>query len=319
MKDAVAQNERGVLARLLLDNLPLKLLSAVLSIGLFSLVHGDTDAQRSVYLDVVALLPPPHSDTLLVTDLPHQVKVTLRGSRSRISALQHEDFTPVQMDLRDTSRRFYYFDPAAIDVAGTAQVVSIDPRAVELVWAKSAERKVPSRPRVRGAVDEGYAIRRPVTVTPATVTIRGPEEDVRPITEVFTDDIAIDGMPAGVHERRVHLEPLPGHVSYLDSSSADVRLEVVPEFGERVLRRLTVAVLGPGPATVRPAVVSVVLRGPVRALSDLEPDELVPYVEIGPAAPATGMLALEVKVRGVPDGFQVARVVPTSVLIRRGR
>ena len=64
------------------ENVPLKLLSLALSVLLFSIVHSDQDGQRSIFVDVVALLPPPGSQKMLISDIPHQVKVTLRGSNS---------------------------------------------------------------------------------------------------------------------------------------------------------------------------------------------------------------------------------------------
>ncbi|HEX7479754.1 MAG TPA: CdaR family protein [Polyangiales bacterium] len=309
--------ERGALTRLVMDNLPLKFLAVVLSVALFSLVHSDTDAQRSIYVDVVALLPPAHAQRLLVSSLPTQVKLTLRGSRSRLSALQHDDFAPIQVDLREGNRRSFYFDAASIDVPVAAQVTGIEPTKLDLVWAASTERKVPVRARLRGAPEEGYMVKKPVGLSPATVTITGPVDAVKAITEVFTEELAVDGLGAGLHDRRAQLEPLHGHVTYLEQSASDVHIEIVPELGERVLRRLTVAALGAGDVNVRPNTVSVTLRGPVRALADLEPEELVPYVELGSVVAGSGTQSLDVRVRGVPEGFEVARVMPSAVLIQR--
>lgn len=318
MKTTPEAPERGPFTRLLLDNLPLKLLAFVLSIALFSLVHSDQDAQRAMYVDVVALLPPPHADKMLVSEIPSQAKVTLRGSRSRITALQHDDFAPIQMDLRDPARRYYYFDAAAIDVPGAVQVVGIEPAAVELAWASSSERKVPVRARLRGAPDEGFMVKKPIVIVPGSVTIHGPTDEIGSVHEVFTEDISIDGMAAGTYDRRVQLEPLSGHITYLDPAATQVHIEVVPELGDRVLRKLEVAVVGAGGASLRPSVVSVALRGPVRALGELEPEELVPYVELPAAAVAEqGLLPLEVKLRGLPEGFEIVRVLPPSVLAKR--
>jgi YbbR domain-containing protein len=318
VKEAAAPAvERGLLVRLVMDNLPLKFLSVVLSVALFSLVHSDTDAQRSVFVDVVALLPPARAQRQLVSTLPTQVKVTLRGSRSRLSALQREDFAPIQMDLRDGTLRYFYFDAAAIDLPGAAQVLAIEPAKIELVWAASAQRKVPIRARLRGAPEDGYMVKKPVSLAPAVVTITGPADEVKSVAEVFTEELAVDGLGAGAHDRRAQLEPLHGHVSYVEQAASDVHIEIVPELGERVLRRLDVAALGPGDVILRPAVISLTLRGPVRALADLEPEEIVPYVDLSALGTASGTQALDVKVRGVPEGFEVARVVPSTVLIRR--
>jgi YbbR domain-containing protein len=307
-----------MLTRLVLDNYPLKLLSLVLAIALFSIVHSDQDAQRAMYIDVVALLPPRNSDKLLVSTLPAQVKVTLRGSRSRIAALQHDDFAPLQMDLRETGQRFFYFDQSAIDVSGHVQVVSIEPPNVELVWRERADRKVPVRAKLRGTPEEGFWVRKPLVISPASVTLSGPKDEVAAVSEVFTDDIAIDGMAEGAYERRAPLEPLSGHIVYAEQNSVSVHIDIVAERGERTLRHLDVAVLGAGEATLRPNTVSVTLRGPARSLGDVEAEQIVPFVEL-PATPAAGVEVLEVKVRGIPTGFTAERIAPASVIAKRVR
>jgi YbbR domain-containing protein len=262
-------------------------------------------------------LPPPAVNKMLVSDLPTQVKVTLRGSRARIAALQRDDFAAIQMDLRDPSQRMFRFDKKDIDVPGAIQVVAIDPEEVELQWATSVERRVPIRARLRGAPDDGHMVKKPVTLVPPLVSIRGPAEEMKSILEVFTYDVAVDGIAPGVHERRVQLEPLPGHVAYVDQGSVMLKLEIVPEVGDRVLRKLELAVVGEGEARLRPASVSVALRGPVRQLVDVDSSEIVPYVDLGSVEPGPGFSPVEVGVRGVPEGFEVVRVLPASVLVQR--
>src|SRR5689334_696413 len=91
------------LGRFVTDNLGLKLTAIGLALMLFSLVHSDVDAQRSMYFDVEPLLPPPTAGKMLVSELPQQVKVTLRGSRSRLSTLTRDQLPPVHLDLRNES------------------------------------------------------------------------------------------------------------------------------------------------------------------------------------------------------------------------
>ncbi|HEX4352553.1 MAG TPA: CdaR family protein, partial [Polyangiales bacterium] len=251
--------------------------------------------------------------------LPAQVKVTLRGSRSRIAALQRDDFAPLQMDLRDPGRHFYTFDASAIDVSGPVQVIAIEPAAVELVWRTRAERKVPIHLKMHGTPEPGYMVKRPVVITPSTAKISGPSDELAALTELPTEDISVDGMTEGVQERRVLLQPLPGHLSFEDATAISAHLEIVSERSERTLHHLDVAVLGAGEATLRPSAVAVTLEGPSRGLNDIEPEQVVPYVELPNAPPSAGVEVLEVKVRGVPDGFSVARVAPTSVIARRTR
>jgi YbbR domain-containing protein len=320
VKDPAAQPvERGLLGQIFLVNYPLKLLSLGIAVVLFSLVHSDQDAQRSMYIDVVVLPPPRKTEKVLVSALPAQVKVTLRGPRSRIAALQHDDFAPLQMDLRDTTRRVYTFDQSAIDVSGPVQVVSIEPSSVELIWRTRSEHKVPVRLKVHGTPEAGYMVKKPAVIAPASVTVSGPSDELAALTEVSTEDIAVDGMTEGVQERRVQLQQLSGHLAYVEANSVAVHLEIVPEQSERTLHRLDVAVLGAGEAVLRPSEVTVTLQGPSRGLNEIEVDQIVPYVELPSTPVGAGVEVLEVKLRGVPEGFTATRIAPTSVIARRIR
>jgi hypothetical protein len=308
--------DRGWFARIVVDNYPLKLLSLGFAVALFSIVHSDQDAQRSMYLDVVALLPPPSADKILVSSLPARVKVTLRGSRSRIAALEHDDFAPVQMDLRDPERQFYHFDPAALGIAGPFHVVSIDPASVQLTWRERAERPLPVRVRLHGTPAAGYVVKGPIVVTPETVSVSGPKEELDALHELYTEEVSVDGLSSGVHERRARLEPLTGHVSFSGQNTVALRLEIDVQQSERMFQSLEVAVIGPGDVNLRPAAVQVTLRGPARALAELTPEQVIPYVE-PQAGPAAALVeALPVKLKGIPETCAVAHIVPSTVLVK---
>lgn len=298
------------------DNLPLKILSLALSIALFSIVHSDQDAQRSVFVDVVALLPPEESDQMLLTEIPHEVKVTLRGSQARINALDRNDIRPIQMDLTDPTLRFYYFDPASLDIGGNVQVVEISPATLSLQWARRAQKKVPVKARFDGELADNLTLGEVVTVTPDSVMVRGPVDSIASFDEAQTDFISLTGLGVGTHEVRAPLAILPQHVSYDGEASVLVDLEVREKRIERTLRRLSVAVLGAESAQARPSTVTVTLRGPARRLTDLSPEDVVPYVEVPSDAPP-GAISLEVGVRGDLTELEVVTVAPPTVLVRR--
>ncbi len=296
-------------------NFGLKMLALALSILLFSLVHSDVDAQRSIFVDVVALLPPPGSDAMLISELPAEVKVTLRGSRSKLSELSRDDFPAIQMDLREAAAGLHYFDPADVEVSGNVQVVEIDPPNVPLTWAVSAEKQVDVRLRLDGELDKGLKLRDDGQVRPARVTLRGPEDRLADLDTVTTSMVSLDGLGVGTHGRRVPLQPLPEHVVYLEDTAVDVTLGVEPIVAERRFKRLRVEALGEVDVRLRPERVTVSLRGGQEALDELDADALVPYVELDPET-EPGTRPIDVLVRGVPDGVEVVEVTPTSVLAR---
>lgn len=317
MKAPVRRLRPNAIFRGWTDNLGLKAFALAASIVLFSLVRSEEDAQRSVMLDVVALLPPPESETILISDIPDQVKVTLRGSRSRINSLQRDELPTVQIDLTDTKSRFYYVDASAIKLPATITIVRIEPAVFPLKWTTKASRKVPIKPRLTGSPGAGLSVQKPIVVMPSEITIVGPKNEVKSISKVHTSLIELDGLEPGKHERRVPLEPLPNYVTYLEDTSANVVLEVTTEMAERTLVRLELAAVGEGDVVFRPPRVAVTLRGPRYALQDIDPEQLVPFVEIDGLASNSGARPLRVKIRGIPDSVEVVRISPADVLVRR--
>lgn len=302
------------IVRLLTHNLGLKLLSLGLSVLLFSLVHSDVDAQRSLLVDVVALLPPAEAERMLVSELPAQVKVTLRGSRSRLSDLSRDDLSPLQLDLRDAATGYYYFKPTDIDIAGL-QVVEIEPSSVPLTWAVTAHKALVVHPQLRGKPGDRHQLQEPVQARPARVSVRGPKHVLDDLHAVPTEPFSIDGLRTGQHVRRVALAPLPQHVVYEGDPQVELQIVVEPVVSERVFRKLEVAVVGGPGASLRPDRVAVTFRGGEDLLSELEPEHIVPYVELVPPF-SSGFAPLDVRLRGVPEGIEVVRITPSSVLVR---
>src|SRR6478609_5916422 len=86
---------------MLTENVGLKAMSLVVAVFLFSVVRGAEKAQRSVLVDVVAVLPPETVPRILTSDLPAKVRLTLRGSRSLLNSVRTDDLGPIQLDLSE--------------------------------------------------------------------------------------------------------------------------------------------------------------------------------------------------------------------------
>jgi YbbR domain-containing protein len=298
------------------NNLGLKIFAFLTAILLFSLVHSEEEARRAVMVDVVALLPEPRSGKLLVSELPAQIKVTLKGGRSRIRAIQREDLLPVQMDLTDGATRYFYFDPASIDLPAGIDIVQVEPTTVSLRWAKAADKNVPVRARLTGALSTGLEIRPPPVSTPLEVTLRGPEDEMRTIHEVRSAAVATDGLGPGVYDRIVPLEALPGNVRCLQEMVVRIRFGIVPVMVERTLYQLSLATVGPGKAFLRPSRVAVTVRGPAAVLSQIDPKLVTPAVDISKVKANTAGQAQAVTVTGLPAGAEVSRIYPPEVWVK---
>jgi YbbR domain-containing protein len=299
---------------LLTENVGLKAMSLVIAVFLFSVVRGAEDAQRSVLVDVVAVLPRPSEPRILTSDLPAKVRLTLRGSRSLLNSVRPDDLGPVQLDLSETRAAVYYFDAEQFSVPAGVEVTQVSPDNVPLTWAERAQRVLPITARLDGRPPPGLMVVGDPTVRPSTVTVRGPEPDLAALDHVATEPIALAGLTEGRIERRVALARLGTHVELASDDDVTVQIELAPEIAERPVPRLDVAVVGGTLREVRPARVRVTLRGPPTLLDVIDAPSIVPYVDASAVDPAAGTQSVLVRVRGIPEGVELAGVDPEEVL-----
>src|SRR5579862_513147 len=143
----------------LTENLNLKLLSLVFALLLYSFVHGSQDAQRSLQVSVVALTPPDSANRELVTPIPAEIRVTVRGPRSTLDDVHADDVGSVQIDLRGGNETRVTFDPSSIPVPPGLRVEQIDPPAIDLAWEDRIVRDVPVEVGIVGAPAPGFVVK----------------------------------------------------------------------------------------------------------------------------------------------------------------
>jgi len=141
------------------ENLNLKLLSLAFALVLYGWVHGSQEAQRSLLLGVVALTPPESSNRELVTPIPAQIRVTVRGARSTLDELHADDIGSVQIDLRNGSLGRITFEPSMIPLPPGIKVEQIDPPEVDLKWEDRIARDVPVQVGIIGTPATGFVVK----------------------------------------------------------------------------------------------------------------------------------------------------------------
>ncbi len=309
-----SSSTKSFFARAVTENLGLKILALACAIGLFVIVRGTEDAQMSVPVSVVALMPPASSNRMLISDIPDEVRVTLRGSRSVLNAVRRGGLTPIQMDLRDTSAHFYYFAQEGFELPAGASIVQIAPSAVPLRWVERAERTLPVEPLLEGEVGDGFVLTA-ATVEPSSVRVQGAAAEVNRLEEVRTAAVDVGNLRAGRHERRVPLGLLPEHVSYDHTDrTALVTITIEEEVGSRTFQDVDVAVVGATDVHVRPEQVNVVVRGPRARVQDLHPRRLVPFVDVTGLEAGRGAQPVQVQLRSPPEGMTFT-IEPAEVLV----
>jgi hypothetical protein len=262
----------------LTENLNLKLLSFAFALVLYSLVHGSQDAQRSVLVDLVVVLPPESANRVLSNQLPPQVRLTLRGPRAALDELHADDIGNLQVDVHSGNERRISLDPAMVHVPPGVRVEQIDPPAIDLVWEDQIVREVPVQVSVVGIPAPGFMVKGAPIADPNSVRVRGPKSEVLVLQHARADAFDVTGLTENVYPRQLALDKPLGRLTY-DTSRVLVTTAITREVVERLIPKLPVIVVGQPKAKTTPPEVDVRLVCPPEILRGLRAEQVVPRVE----------------------------------------
>jgi len=292
------------------ENLNLKLIALAFALALYSMVHGSQEAQRSLLLSVVALTPPQTSNRELVTPIPAEVRVTVRGARQTLDDL-HADDIQVQLDLRSGTESQMTFEPSMIPLPPGIRVEQIDPPEIDLKWEDRVARDVPVQVGIVGTPASGFVVKGVPAASPAAVTARGPKSEVMVLQHARADAFDVSGLTEGTYTRQLAIDRPPARVSY-DGASVSATLVIGREMVERPFTKIPVVVLGHANAKAQPPDVDVRLSCPPEVVRALRPEQVLPRVQVSSAADH-GSDALPVEL-GIDQC--VVHVTPPSIIVR---
>jgi YbbR domain-containing protein len=245
--------------------------------------------------------------------IPSQVRVSGAASQvARIAALYATvRFGDAVTDLVSSVQ------PTAVDASGAAiEGLTIDPAVVQLtvpVLPTATTRTVPVVPAVRGAVAAGYWITR-VTSDPPVVTVRGEGAALSGIDQVTTAPIDVSGLGSDKTFQVALQLPADG-TSLIKAAQATVTVSVAPLSGSRGFPLVAVQASGLGSGFVAefdPPTISVVVVGPLPALSGITAGQVLATVDATGKGPGT--YPLDVSIR-TPAGTTAQSVQPTRVTL----
>jgi hypothetical protein len=295
---------------LLVENLNLKLFSLAFALALYSLVHGSQEAQRSMLLSVVALTPPDNANRDLVSPIPAEVRVTVRGARSTLDDL-HADDIQVQLDLRTGSEARKTFTPDMIPVPPGITVQQIDPPEIDLKWEDRIVRDVPVEVGVVGSPAAGFVVKMAPVAEPKTVRAQGPKSQVLVLQRARADAFDVGGLTEGKYTRQLAIDRPASRVVY-DALTVTAMVEIGREVVERPFTKIPVAVLGHVSAKAQPADVDVRMSCPPEIVRAFRPEQVVPRVQItSPADHGSDVFPVQLSI----DQCDV-HVTPPSVIVR---
>lgn len=258
------------------DNFWLKLFSLLVALALYAFIHSAESAQRTVEVDLVVLPPPP--DRQLLSQLPTQVAVILKGPRTQLDALKRDEIGSLQIDLRSGRGSQVTLDAGTLKLPAGVSVLQMYPAFVETRWDDIVQKDVQVQVARTGEPASGLMVKGVVQVEPAQVTVRGPRSMLNVMQLVRTVPFDVSGLPEGTHRRQLALDRPPALMSY-QADSVVATVEIARALVPRELPKLKVQVVGVVKATVQPATVTVRVLGTAEDVQEIDPDAIVARVE----------------------------------------
>ncbi len=183
---------REFFRRYVLNDLDLKILALLISIGLWWMVGRDPTVESIVTAPVQFRHAP--DNLLMSSDTPFEVQVSVSGPERAVRALKATDIDAV-LDLTGVRAGEQTFDlgPHQVQVPRGLTVTRVVPSQLHIAFNPNATRQVEVRPRVIGTFVAGYGIA-DVTADPSVITIEGPQNRVDAIDVAITDPVDATGV-----------------------------------------------------------------------------------------------------------------------------
>jgi YbbR domain-containing protein len=286
----------------LTENLGLKALSLVVTLGLAAYTRGQLDrTQRTVPVGVVLRLPPERAHRELMTMMPANVDVTVVGTTRAIDRLIQTGVSPLEMDLRDGTSESVTFEKNMFSLPPDVELKFVDPPSIGLEWQKVVTRSAPIQASRAGQPAKGYEVKGQLEVDPKEIELKGPESLVEVMQFARLAAFDVTGLTEGIYRRRLAIDDPPTRVRYLGPKSANVTVVIARRQSEVKFDRRLVEPVGFAKANVIPAVVDVTVTGAPEVVSTLRADQVVPRVDLASAgidlkSAAHGSTTLKVRV-----------------------
>jgi YbbR domain-containing protein len=284
----------------------LKLLSLLLALALWFAVSGEERTETTLSLALELVNTPP---TLVITsEVPPNLQVRVSGPRSIINKLSQTRLTQT-IDLAGykSGHHPYNFGPNSFSFPRGVQVARITPNPINLILATAMTRTLSIKPVLEGSPPEGYEVLETKT-RPGKVVVRGPSSELQDLKYISTLPIDVNNLTehtvisTDLDFKNLHLS-LKEQVPIL----AEVSITAKP-LTRTISGGLVEAV--PVPARLKPAQVTLTLKGPWRQVKDLKATDLKVTVDTKGLSPGRHRLNVSVN---LPNGLSLVQVQPAAV------
>jgi hypothetical protein len=261
------------------ENIGLKTLSLGCAVALWAVTHGPETAMRTFSVSVVSLMPPESANRQLLSALPTEVGITLRGPRPQLDELHADDVGPLRLDLRSARDAKIDLDESMFRIPAGLTLEQMVPTSIKVRWDDVIQKSLRVEVPRTGEPAQGYTVKGTVVTSPVEVKARGARSliDVMQVARAAPFDVT--GLTQGVHTLKLPLDrPTTNLVTY-DVDQVTASVEIYRQLVTKTFSKLKVEVIGPTRATTRPGTVTIVFTGTAEDLNAITPEAVVPRVE----------------------------------------
>lgn len=261
-------------------NLGLKAVSFAAAVFLVAYQRSQEDERtRTVAFGLDVQLPDATKLKELMTPIPPDIRVTVQGSLSALEELSGSSNT-LELDLRSGAVEHVTFSPDQLKLPPGTRIKAIQPANLDLEWQNIIQREIPIQTSVAGEVAPGHELASAVVV-PETTTLSGPEKAVDVIQSVRVAPFDLSGLSTGIYERQLALEAPPNRMTYVGPTTVTVSVHVRRHVITANFAKIVVQVVGGGTMVeVLPASVDVSVKGAPEVVNSLQPDLILPRVDV---------------------------------------
>lgn len=273
-----------------------KIMAFLLALIVFVVTRDEV--QRSFKIPLRVVQDP---DRVLLTEVPRNVEVRLRGPWTNVNRIGADALGPALLDLREARPGPMELDPATIVMPAGVVLDALDYDPIDLRFEPVIERSVPIRAVILGEVATDYSLLSH-ELQPDHWTLRGPESQLDAITELTSEPIDLTGSKRDL-DLRVDLRiPIAGpgqgdseHPLVFvglrgEQPRARFTADIEPLVGEISIEVDTAAAVRSALPSVAEAEIpiheTVTIRGPLPLLHEVDDltNPLRPVVELVPAS-----------------------------------
>ncbi len=265
------------------DNYKLKLIALFFAIIIWFMVVTENEYEQVIEAPITLLNTPPGK--VILSEVPRSAKVKIKGSGKSLIALGVSRGARLQLDLSGIeTQRTFRLGPRHVILARSAGAVRsqeiLMPDTVSIRLDDFDARRIAVEPRITSTPALGYTSVGDFRVTPDSVLVSGPKSLVVQIDRVYTQELEYSDLRFDVEET-VQLVPTPFEKVSIARSEVDVYLDIqmlvertmngIPVKVKNVPRNLKITVL--------PSDLSLVLEGGGELLTQLDPNDILAYID----------------------------------------